>query len=405
MRDKSLIKTLSRLFVVLLFVAAFLALPARAQSNPPAQNNVGTAPPQSAQTKSSDTAQPLTQTETRTQTEKGSPPPKAGEEPPATHYSHEALYGAMAVFGVLAFLFFIQMYWSNKLDQTGYLGQLYRDTLEEIEFKRLSSEMVKRFNDEGYHQEVRRSPEFLESKPPGYYPTYLARYGTPPPGYGYPDIRKDGYTNNLDVGTKNPYESSTGNLGSSSSAANQGEASKEKEAKAAQREAEQKEKQKQWDDNRKWDELVDAEAGKRYKTDLDTARGKAKELANKAINVDLSALRGRGPEFVLGFTTIVAIVFAAAALGILGKLDSQQIGTLFAAIAGYVLGRATATGKAATEPPQETTNTLTLKIDREPTPPPPAADLGAGKSKSEEKDKNKKEENKTTANELETVTP
>ena len=74
--------------------------------------------------------------------------------------------------------------------------------------------------------------------------------------------------------------------------------------------------------------------------------------------VDLSVLRGRGAEFVLEFTTVVVIIFTAIVLGILHILDNQQIGTLLAAIAGYVLGRATtrAPGNvpaAQAEEPQE----------------------------------------------------
>jgi hypothetical protein len=41
----------------------------------------------------------------------------------------------------------------------------------------------------------------------------------------------------------------------------------------------------------------------------------------------------------------VLIIFTAAILGILDVLESEQIGTLLAAIAGYVLGRATSRGQ------------------------------------------------------------
>jgi hypothetical protein len=45
---------------------------------------------------------------------------------------------------------------------------------------------------------------------------------------------------------------------------------------------------------------------------------------------------------VLEFTAIVVIIFAAVILGVLGLLGDQQIGTLFAAIADYVLGKSVA---------------------------------------------------------------
>jgi len=49
---------------------------------------------------------------------------------------------------------------------------------------------------------------------------------------------------------------------------------------------------------------------------------------------------------VLEFTAIVVIIFAAVILGVLGLLGDQQIGTLFAAIAGYVLGKSVARGRS-----------------------------------------------------------
>lgn len=50
---------------------------------------------------------------------------------------------------------------------------------------------------------------------------------------------------------------------------------------------------------------------------------------------------GGGWVFVLEFTTIIFIVFAGLALGLLGVLKSEPIATILAAIAGYVLGKST----------------------------------------------------------------
>jgi len=61
---------------------------------------------------------------------------------------------------------------------------------------------------------------------------------------------------------------------------------------------------------------------------------------------DFSAIRGRGPEFVLEFTAVVVIIFAAVILGIVGQLSNEQIGTLLASIAGYVLAKATTRGSS-----------------------------------------------------------
>jgi hypothetical protein len=95
-----------------------------------------------------------------------------------------------------------------------------------------------------------------------------------------------------------------------------------------------------------WIDIARSEVARWYQDDLEATRKRAKEQATNALNVDFSALLGRGPEFVLEFTTVVVIIFAAVILGILKVLDTQQIGTLLAAIAGYVLGRATTRARA-----------------------------------------------------------
>ncbi|WP_343896876.1 hypothetical protein [Craurococcus roseus] len=76
-----------------------------------------------------------------------------------------------------------------------------------------------------------------------------------------------------------------------------------------------------------------------YRNDLAHAEREASDALHDVLEVDFSAIRGRGPEFILEFTTIVIIIFAATILGLGAVLDSQQIGTLLAAIAGYVLGK------------------------------------------------------------------
>ena len=96
-----------------------------------------------------------------------------------------------------------------------------------------------------------------------------------------------------------------------------------------------------------WNATVEAEANSRLRQDLAEARSRARDRVKSAADVDLSSLRGRGAEFVLEFTTVVVIIFAALILGVLRILSTEQIGTLLAAIAGYVLGRAT-TSRART---------------------------------------------------------
>ena len=347
------------LLLLMLGLGAGLPVPVRAQSNPASQGAT-VAVQQGAQPKPSQEAAQPQQARQLAQQDLAQQPsgtkaaarmlaeqkavladPNATEEdrrfarrilgiPPET-YSVGALSVAIVVFAVLGLLFWLQLYWSNKLDQAGYLGTLYKDTLEEIEYKRLKSECDNRLNAGEYDKAVARDVKWLTENP----------RPDEPEGYQSFSRRPGGYVPPLLPGL--PRSSSTGGLGGSTGSGIQENPGGAPDPKFIEDEHKR----------RDWDEKLQAKVNANYSQDLANVRNKAAELASKAINIDLSVLRGRGAEFVLGFTTIVAIVFAAVALGVLGKLDSQQIGTLFAAISGYVLGRATATrGAVESEQPR-----------------------------------------------------
>lgn len=85
---------------------------------------------------------------------------------------------------------------------------------------------------------------------------------------------------------------------------------------------------------------VYVEAKRRYREDVGKADGEASRRASDALGeVDIGVLRGRGPQFLLHFTAVVVIILTTLSLGILGRLSSEQLGTILAAIAGYVLGQ------------------------------------------------------------------
>lgn len=67
-------------------------------------------------------------------------------------------------------------------------------------------------------------------------------------------------------------------------------------------------------------------------------------LANESVpkTMDMSVLGG-GFSFLLEFSAVIVIIFALVALGILGIMEGSEISTILAAIAGYVLGKATGT--------------------------------------------------------------
>jgi hypothetical protein len=98
---------------------------------------------------------------------------------------------------------------------------------------------------------------------------------------------------------------------------------------------------------RDWAEKTREGARYCYSQDLEESKKAAEDAADEALSVDLSAIRGRGPEFVLEFTAIVIIIFAAVILGLAAVLKNEQIGTLLAAIAGYVLGKANSRNQSA----------------------------------------------------------
>jgi hypothetical protein len=79
------------------------------------------------------------------------------------------------------------------------------------------------------------------------------------------------------------------------------------------------------------------------------AESKALEIAENKVpkSMDISLLGG-GFSFLLEFSTVIVIIFTLLILGILGSLEGQQIATILASIAGYVLGKASsAQGKEA----------------------------------------------------------
>jgi hypothetical protein len=90
----------------------------------------------------------------------------------------------------------------------------------------------------------------------------------------------------------------------------------------------------------KWRVKASSQAWRWYQEDLARAHLAAEDYGKAALKVDFSVLQGRGPEFVLEFTAIVVIIFSAVILGVTKILQQDQIGTLLAAIAGYVLGKA-----------------------------------------------------------------
>ena len=106
----------------------------------------------------------------------------------------------------------------------------------------------------------------------------------------------------------------------------------------ARREAEQKQEEARQAAIAKWED----EERQRYEELHKAAVNIALERARKRVpsSIDISLLGG-GWSFLLEFSTVIVIIFALLILGILNILDGREIATILAAIAGYVLGKAT----------------------------------------------------------------
>ena len=246
--------------------------------------------------------------------------PQPTESALPTKYSPESVAIVVFILLLLLLLFFLLLWWSNRLDQASYLGTLYEDTIKDIEYKRLTSEFVDKWQKREYHREALQDSDWFERILIPLLPDGLKG-------------EEDRLSRDLlsEYGASSSWESGDGWASSTGT----GWGGEKPDPEVVEQEGRRNELK------RKWRRQIDVEAKRRYQAELVEPRKTAEKRAKRAISVDLSVLRGRGPEFVLEFTTVVVIIFAAVSLGVLHILDTQQIGTLLAAIAGYVLGRAT----------------------------------------------------------------
>lgn len=316
--------------------------------------------------------------------------PKKEAQPVDQKYGFWLVAGLLAL---MAFLFGILFYWQRRIEMAGYFGRIYLETIENIETKRLIAPIQERWTQGAYLSEifVRPSPrgqqwlDTSENKKPQpdprlvelaaqlgedsrYEVERVARSMSLPP-------LQDGLTTN----PFDPWASETRRLRQPVSAnlrnrdwrtrpPGLGRSDPTNEPRRGDADTEQAfemQLNRFSDQAQAWVERAGAQAYSWYQADIEKEKRTAKLQAEDALQVDFSALRGRGPEFVLEFTAIVVIIFAAVILGILGQLDSQQIGTLLAAIAGYVLGKGSARtrsgGSDAPATPQPTKVELSLK--------------------------------------------
>jgi hypothetical protein len=240
-----------------------------------------------------------------------------------TSYSREAVGLVAGVFCLLAVLFVILLWWAGRLERASYLGTLYRDTVEDLEYRRLIAPLSEKLANNGYVEDVLQDKEWLSANPQPNFPE--ARQ--------FSRLRRRGRgSTGIPVGTgaggpaTSPRPPSYGRRIMPPATTEEEVRERQREEERERQREEERERQREEAFQRReqlrqeyedWEAKVEDEALARYRNDQREARTKAAARADESMNVDLAVLRGRGAEFVLEFTTIVVLIFAAIALGIL----------------------------------------------------------------------------------------
>ena len=270
------------------------------------------------------------------------------EQQVSKSYSLGGLLFAFAMVVLLGWVFYLVFRWSQRNEQASYLGGVYRDTVFEFEFSRRKVQVDKKRGDREYEREAFRQDVWLienRNKERPQLPEHLRKYikrrqnsgtgglGGSTPLPGMPQEDKAGYTSIQDGYSQDPWASPETHYIDEKDMKDQERADLE-QYRIQQRNFEKSQHE--------WRKRLQDKEEDCYQKGLDVARKEAESAAARAIgDVDITIFRGRGPTFVLEFTAIVVIIFSAVILGILDILNGNQIGTLLAAVAGYVLGRST----------------------------------------------------------------
>ncbi|MDK2744634.1 MAG: hypothetical protein NDI90_17175 [Nitrospira sp. BO4] len=278
---------------------------------------------------------------------------------------------------LMALLFAWLFKWQQQIEQSGYFGKIFQDTITDIETVRLTSPITKNWAESRYLDEIflrrsQRGEQWVADNPPPAIPDHLMEYvialgrenivyeiqrlmEISPTPYGSP-MTQGGTSNPFRTGL--PVTGYGGRLGSvtgslpglqsETDSSNLSQEQRNEQIKQYQK------KQQEFEQllhefstkARAWVCHAGTRAWAWYQKDITEKMKEAHDQATQALRVDFSALRGRGPEFVLEFTALVVIIFAAVILGIVEILSGEQIGTLLAAIAGYVLGKGTSRSRS-----------------------------------------------------------
>jgi hypothetical protein len=100
--------------------------------------------------------------------------PASPPGPEKISYGVEAVLLVVLILSLLALLFWLLLRWSHRLDQASYLGDVYRESVEDFEYKRLATAPTERLRGGEYHREIEQDGEWLRKNerpepPPGFY--------------------------------------------------------------------------------------------------------------------------------------------------------------------------------------------------------------------------------------------
>jgi hypothetical protein len=245
----------------------------------------------------------------------------------------------VAMIALMAFVFWLFIHFGRRLSMRGYLGPLAKDAIARAEIARL---------EDGLREDLRLGkikPE-LEPVSKEFKDRYRIPYEENPPNL-IPGVTID------EDGRILGYQDGMGGLGTPTPGSHKPWPNEIRDWTADRLTSERKAIPP--DDNDKAVKLnfIQREIHERFRQGYQReqlnayykARGritdKERKRAEKLLpTMDVSSFGG-GWVFVLEFTTIIFIVFAVLALGLLGVLKSEPIATILAAIAGYVLGKST----------------------------------------------------------------
>ena len=262
-------------------------------------------------------------------------------------YTIQSIILVLSLIVLLAYLFYLVFIWWQRAESSSYLGKIFNESVFESELSRLTKRVDDRMNRGDFHRFIRSSTTWKEKKEPvaTELPDSLKKYLAAP--LGGTRLSSAGSSYNLRPGSGNFFKNDPWDDEELGLPPIEQIGDKDKDEYKKYKDAVYQYKI----DTRNYNQAFRSAVEAKYQEELIRARDDADAQAKKAANIDMGVFRGRGATFVLEFTAVVVIIFTSSILAILGKLSSEQVGTLLAAIAGYVLGRAVhpATGKTVSD--------------------------------------------------------